>query len=145
MTREELIKDEGYVTTGFQLKLLNLIEDYMEKNNLNRDKLAKKLGVTKGYISQLLNASYDHKISKLVNLALACDTMPLLFFVDLNKFITDDASDKIYDLMPVMRPKNITFDEPISIRIKETSCKKPPVYTPITETFFDTILNSKHS
>jgi transcriptional regulator with XRE-family HTH domain len=115
MKREELIKDKNYVVSGIQLKLLNLIEEYMDKKNLNREKLAKELNVTKGYVSQLLNVTYDHKISKLVELALACDAMPLVNFVDLKQFIKDDADDKYYELMPMIRPKAITFNDPVEV------------------------------
>lgn len=107
--REELVKSKDYIVTGIQLKLLNLIEDYMKKNDLNRDKLAKQLNVTKGYVSQLLNVSYDHKISKLVDLALSCKSMPLVYFVDLDKYINNDANDIIYDLVPMQRPINVTY------------------------------------
>lgn len=113
MTRKELIRNKEYVVTGFQLKLLNLIEDYMQKNNLNREKLSKHLQVSKGYVSQLLNVSYDHKLSKLVELALACNSMPLLYFVDLDKFTQVDAQDMYYELTPTTRPKLVEFSTPV--------------------------------
>ena len=43
----------------------------MKDKKLNRSQLAKKLGVTKGYITQVLNGDFDHRISKLVDLSLA--------------------------------------------------------------------------
>lgn len=110
MTREEILKDRNYIVSGLQLQLLNLIEDYMKENNLNRDKLAKQLNVSKGYVSQLLNVTYDHKISKLVDLALSCNAMPLLYFINLDRYIKDDANDKYYELIPTMRPKAMTYE-----------------------------------
>ncbi|HZK65420.1 MAG TPA: hypothetical protein VFC34_14850, partial [Puia sp.] len=38
-----------------------------------------------------------------------CNAMPLLYFVDLDQFIKNDAADKIYDLVPMIRPKDIKF------------------------------------
>lgn len=129
MNREELIKDKNFIVSGIQLQLLNLIEGYMKKNKLNRDKLAKELKVSKGYVSQLLNVSYDHKISKLVDLALSCNAMPLFYFVDLDKYIKDDASDKVYELMPVVRLRNMTYLP--SSSLKENKPPAPPKYTVI--------------
>src|SRR5688572_28376066 len=108
MKREKLITSEEYVVSGIQLKLLNLIEDYMKKHNLNRKELADELKVTKGYVSQLLNVSYDHKISKLVSLALSCNKMPLFYFVDRDTFIKNDAKDMIYELQPMVRPRDMS-------------------------------------
>ncbi len=42
----------------------------MQKENLTRTKLAEKLHVTKGYVTQVLNGNFDHKLSKLIELAL---------------------------------------------------------------------------
>jgi len=73
MNREELLSTKEYVVSQIQLNLLNLIGDYKKKNKLKDFQLADELGVSKGYVSQLLNVTFDHKISKLVDLALACD------------------------------------------------------------------------
>jgi len=87
MNREELITSKEFVFTKMQLDLLNLIEGYMQKNGLNRTQLAEKLGVGKSYVSQLLNVSFDHKISKIVDIALDCNAIPLLFFIDLKEYV----------------------------------------------------------
>jgi|SRR5580658_3370254 transcriptional regulator with XRE-family HTH domain len=110
MNREELLSTKEYVVSQIQLNLLNLIGDYKKKNKLKDFQLADELGVSKGYVSQLLNVTFDHKISKLVDLALACDTMPLVYFVDLKEFIQQDANDKVYNIFPVSRPKNVTYE-----------------------------------
>ena len=115
MERKELISSQEYVLSKFQLGLLNLIEEYMKKNNLNRTQLAEKLGVGKSYVSQLMNVAFDHKISKVVELALACNAMPLLYFVDLDNYIKSDSEDKAYELFPIARPRNISFEIPQSI------------------------------
>jgi len=109
MNREELITSKEFVFTKMQLDLLNLIEGYMQKNGLNRTQLAEKLGVGKSYVSQLLNVSFDHKISKIVDIALDCNAIPLLFFIDLKEYVRRDAEDKIYGAIPMMRPRKITF------------------------------------
>ncbi len=108
MKRESLLKSREYVISQIQLNLLNLIGEYKKNKNLKDYQLAEELGVSKGYISQILHATFDHKISKVADLALACNVMPLIYFVDMDKFVKDDARDKEYVLVPVSRRKNLT-------------------------------------
>ena len=70
-----------------QLDLFELIENYRKENNLNKTQLAEQLGVTKSYITQILNGDFDHKVSKLVELSLAFGKVPVLKFVDADKYI----------------------------------------------------------
>jgi transcriptional regulator with XRE-family HTH domain len=91
MTREELISSREYWITKIQLDLFNQLEAYMKANNINRTQLADRLGVTKGYISQVLNGDFDHKISKLVDLALAIGKVPQIEYSDLQEFIDNDS------------------------------------------------------
>ena len=69
MKREELLNSKEYWLSKIQIDLFNEVEMFMEKNNLNRTQLAEKLGVSKGYISQILNGNADHRISKLIELS----------------------------------------------------------------------------
>lgn len=84
---EEMMRREGYWTTNIQLQLFREIDKYLEENNMSRKDFAKKLGVSKAYVSQILNGEYDHKLSKLVRLALAMDLAPKLQFSDLESEI----------------------------------------------------------
>lgn len=68
MTREELIQSKEYWMAKLQIDLFNEVESYMKKNGLNRVQFAEKLGVSKGYISQILNGDADHRLSKFVEL-----------------------------------------------------------------------------
>ena len=83
------------------------MEAFMKKNNLNKTQLAEKLNFSKGYISQVLNGDFDHKLSKMVDLSLSCNTIPLMFFVDKDDFVKNDSEDKTYELKSVSRFKNI--------------------------------------
>ena len=113
MTREELLKSKEYWMVRLQNNLFQAIKNYMEVNKLNRTQLAARLNVTKGYITQVLNGDFDHKISKLVDLALSCNAVPLLYLVDLEKFIKDDAVNKTYQLYAAA-DSNITFERNFS-------------------------------
>jgi len=91
MKREELINSKEYWTTKIQLDLFKAITQYMKKNKLNRTQLAEKLNVTKGYVSQILNGDFDHKLSKLVELSLACGVVPQLQFEGMESYVKNDA------------------------------------------------------
>ncbi|SHM80689.1 helix-turn-helix domain-containing protein [Flavobacterium xanthum] len=91
MKRKELIKSKEYWISKIQLDLFEMIENYRKENNLTKTQLAEKLGVSKGYISQILNGNFDHKISKLVDLALAFDKVPLLEYENVNNYILNDS------------------------------------------------------
>src|ERR1700744_615419 len=94
MKRSELLKSKEYWLVNMQNSLFNVMEGYMKKKKLNRTGLANDLKVTKGYVTQILNGDFDHKISKFVDLSLACGKVPIVSFLDLEKYIKDDANDK---------------------------------------------------
>ena len=117
MKREKLIKSKGYIVSQIQLGLLNLIGKYKDERKLKDYQLAQELGVSKGYVSQLLNATYDHKISKVVDLSLACNAVPLVFFVSLDEYLKNDKEDNVYRIFPVKRPRLVTYNSETSIEI----------------------------
>ncbi|MGD9993480.1 MAG: helix-turn-helix domain-containing protein [Salinivirgaceae bacterium] len=88
MKREKLLKSKGYNVTKIQNELFRELTAYLEKNKMNRTQLAKQLGVTKGYVSQVLNGDFDYKLSKLVEFSLAMGKVPQV------KFVAFDEIDK---------------------------------------------------
>jgi len=91
MTREELICSPGYITAKFQMDLFDQVNNYLKENGHTQSKLAEKLGVSKGYISQILNGNYDHRLSKLVELALAVGVIPSLRFQNMDAYVMQDC------------------------------------------------------
>lgn len=91
-TRAELLKNKGYWTAKLQTELFREINAFMQEKGLNNTQLAAFLGCSKGYVSQLLNGDFDHKISKLVELSLAIGKVPLLEFKDMDQFIREDEN-----------------------------------------------------
>lgn len=92
MTREELITSREYWITKIQLDLFSQLKSYMHANNLSQSQLAEQLGVTKGYISQVLNGDFDHRISKLVDLALAIGYVPVITYEKPEKFVDSEPT-----------------------------------------------------
>ena len=90
MDRKQLLNSKEYWLSKIQIDLFNQVFNYLEKNNMNRSELAKKLGVTKGYISQVLNGDSDHRISKMVELSLAIGVIPDIRFKNLEEYIKAD-------------------------------------------------------
>lgn len=95
MDRKQLLISKEYWLSKIQLDLFNQVFNYLENNNMNRSELAKKLGVTKGYISQVLNGDSDHRISKIVELSLAIGVVPDIRFKNLKEYI--EADEKCED------------------------------------------------
>ena len=90
MTREELLKSPGYWTAGLQMELYRQILAFMESHHMNKTQLAEYLGCTKGYVTQLLNGDFDHKLSKFVELSLAINKIPEISFSDVDEYILSD-------------------------------------------------------
>lgn len=86
------MKSPEYWTTGIQLELYNCAERFMEERGMNRTQLASHLGVSKGYVSQLLNGDYDHKLSKLVELALAFGYVPSVTFTPVDRYVVAEQN-----------------------------------------------------
>ncbi len=56
----------------------------MEKNHMNRSQLADYLGVSKGYVTQMLSGDYNYSLSKLIDLSLKLGYTPTLTFNAIN-------------------------------------------------------------
>lgn len=95
INREELIRSKEYWLEKIQNALFVELEDYIEKNNLNKTKFAEKLGVSKSYLSQVLNGNFDHKLSKLIELSLAIDKIPMVRFENIENCIVLDKANKL--------------------------------------------------
>ncbi len=93
MEIRELYSNEGYWTTKIQLELYRSLVGYMEEQKLSRTQLARKLGVTKGYVSQILNGDFNHKLSKLVEISLAIGLVPDIKFRNLDELISNSEND----------------------------------------------------
>lgn len=94
MTRKDLITSPEYWTTHIQLDLYESAVKFMQTTGKNRKELAEHLGVSKSYVTQLLNGNFDHRLSKLVELALAFGCIPKMEFVSTEKYAVWDAAQK---------------------------------------------------
>ena len=89
---EELTRTESYWLTTIQSDLYAKVEEFRKARGWTRSQLAEHLGVSKGYVSQVLNGDFDHKLSSLIRLALAVDTVPNLKFQDPAEYVENYVS-----------------------------------------------------
>ena len=80
MKREMILKSKGYNITKIQNELFRQLTNYLKDKQITRTQFAKELGVSKGYVSQILNGKFDYKLSKLVELSLAIGKIPEIKF-----------------------------------------------------------------
>ena len=64
MERKDILKSPEFWKTKSQIALYNCAIKFMKENGYDRTRLAEHLGVSKGYVTQLLNGDYNHRMSK---------------------------------------------------------------------------------
>ncbi len=106
ITRKELLSSKEYWKGAIQIGLFNLIDNYLEENKINKTQFAFQMGVSKGYITQILNGDFDHKISKLVDLALICGKVPVVTYEDIDSYINRDS---MHIIEPISRHIKIDY------------------------------------
>lgn len=83
----DLIKTEEYWTTHFQTLLYEAVDDYLKKTGKKKSAFADEIGVSKGYVSQVLNGDADHKISTFVRFVLASGLVPSLNLITVEEYL----------------------------------------------------------
>lgn len=129
ITYNELLSTPEYWITRIQLDLYAVMERYMQNNHLSRSDLARELGVTKGYISQVLNGDFDHRLSKLVKLSLAVGMVPQISYIPLDKVFSD--SNTVASEMSIVEKK----DTPISAQMNTFPKSSEPVFSKMETSF----------
>jgi len=94
ITREELLRTEEYWFETLQNEIYRMVTEYVKKEGMNQTKLAIQLGVSKGYISQILNGNFNYTLKKLIELALAMNIAPVFDFRNLDEFIKEDQQKR---------------------------------------------------
>ena len=90
--REELLRSPIYWLTHLQIEIFNLLNTYMEENNLTREQVSEKLDVPPFYVSQILNGNFNFKLSKLVELSLLVGKAPMIQFEKIEQILKAEAA-----------------------------------------------------
>jgi transcriptional regulator with XRE-family HTH domain len=80
-TQEELLESPAYLLTLYQNEIFREVHGYMQENGITQKELAKKLGVSDAYVSQILNGKFNFTLKKLIELGLAIGKIPKIKFV----------------------------------------------------------------
>ena len=80
-TKEELFESPAYLLTLYQNEIFREVHGYMQENGITQKELAKKLGVSDAYVSQILNGKFNFTLKKLIELGLAIGRIPKIKFV----------------------------------------------------------------
>jgi transcriptional regulator with XRE-family HTH domain len=110
LTREELLQSPEYWFENAQNDLYGQVTAYMEKEGYNQTQLAQKLGVSKGYVSQILKGEFNYTLKTLIDISLAIGSVPKIEYTPLSKVIVDDAKTSYIELTnePVYSQYSIT-------------------------------------
>ena len=82
LSPNKLLESPDYLMTKYQNEIYRQLRGYMEINKLSQKDVAKKLGVSNAYVSQVLNGNFNFTLKKLIELGLAMGKVPKIEFVD---------------------------------------------------------------
>jgi transcriptional regulator with XRE-family HTH domain len=92
---KDLIKTPEYRLETIQNEIFRQVWAYMEKEDLNQSQLAKRLGVSKGYISQIINGNFNFTLKKLIELATFIGVVPEITFKSLDDIAKENEQAKV--------------------------------------------------
>lgn len=82
---QELKSSPEYHLEVIQNELYRELKAYLEKEGISQSDFAKKLGVSKGYVSQVLNGNFNFTLAKLIELSLAIGKYPQFNLLPIDK------------------------------------------------------------
>ena len=82
---EELISRPEYWLEIIQNEVFRQVTEYLKDNNMTQSQLALQLGVSKGYVSQIMKGEFNYTLKKLIELSLAVGKAPVVIFKSLEE------------------------------------------------------------
>src|SRR5690349_7823782 len=109
LSREEILSTPEYWFEEAQNELYRQVIEYKEKKGINQTQLAKELGVSKGYISQVLKGEFNYTLKKLMELSIAVGKVPQIEYKPLEQILHEDRQTKyisaeVYESQPANEP-----------------------------------------
>lgn len=136
---DKIIRTNAYWRNKIQSDLYAVIRDYLKANSMTQSKFADQLNVSKGYVSQVFSGDNDHKLSKIIDLALSIGKAPVLKYEDLEDYIENDKMG--FHNINTSAPYTINFivqnvmQLPASDQKKRTSTDRDLLDTEIKQLF----------
>ncbi len=116
LTREEILRSPEYWFEEAQNELYRQVVEYKEKHGINQTQLAQELGVSKGYISQVLKGEFNYTLKKLIEISLALGKVPQLDYKPISEVIREDElthfiTTEVTEEKSTIEPEFIQFIE----------------------------------
>ena len=93
LKHEELVKRPEYWLETIQNEIYRQVTAYLKDNNMTQTQLAIQLGVSKGYISQVMKGEFNYTLKKLIELSLAVGKAPVIVFKPLEDKTKTDKEE----------------------------------------------------
>lgn len=87
LKREELVSRPEFWLETIQNELFRQVITYLKDNNLTQNQFAVQLGVSKGYVSQVMKGEFNYTLKKLIEISLAVGKAPVIAFKPLTEII----------------------------------------------------------
>jgi len=84
---KDLIKNEYFWFEKIQNEFYELLINFKSKKEINNQKIAQDLNVSKGRISQVLNGNINFTLKNLIKIILYTGKVPILKFVSQNAYL----------------------------------------------------------
>jgi len=84
---DDLIKRPEYWLETIQNEIFRQVTTYLKDNNLTQTHFSKQLGVSKGYVSQVMKGEFNYTLKKLIELSLAVGKVPVIVFKPMDEII----------------------------------------------------------
>ncbi|MEJ0055764.1 MAG: helix-turn-helix transcriptional regulator [Bacteroidota bacterium] len=132
LKREEILSSPEYWFEDAQNELYRQVVEYMERENLNQTQLSQRLGVTKGYVSQILKGEFNYTLKKLIELSLAIGKVARIEYQSIAGVLADDNKSKFVFFSeesskktPLMMPSE---SQGISVTFSASNVGSKPFY-----------------
>ena len=85
LKNEDLVSRPEYWLESIQNEIYRQVSAYLKDNHLTQSQFAIQLGVSKGYISQIMKGEFNYTLKKMIELSLAVGKAPVITFNPLDK------------------------------------------------------------
>ena len=93
LKHEDLINRPEYWLETIQNEIFRQLSAYLDDHNMTQSQFAAQLGVTKGYLSQVMKGEFNYTLKKLIELSLAIGKAPVISFKPLSEIIVTENKE----------------------------------------------------
>lgn len=76
-----------------QNEIFSLVTAYLKDNKITQSQFAEQLGVSKGYVTQIMKGEFNYTLKKLIELSLAVRKAPVIGFKPLFEIIQTENEE----------------------------------------------------